>query len=90
MAKQVAYGPTGTVFQNQPNQILSDYDLVKSGDVRVDELTVVVDFSSKIRIAFVRGLEDDLHRRISAGSSRTRIVPAEVTFEPLVSLWVAR
>lgn len=65
-SSRTARGLTRAVFQNQPDQILRDYDLVQSGDVWVDELSVVVDLSGEIRVAFVGGLEDDLGKAVLA------------------------
>ena len=50
----------GTVLEDQPDQLLGDYDLVQAGDVRVDELAVVVDFAREVGVVFLRRLEDDL------------------------------
>ena len=49
-----------TVFQNEPYLVLGDYNFVESGDVRVYELAVVMDFASEVWIFFARGFEDDL------------------------------
>lgn len=57
--------PTSAVFQHEPDQVFGNYDFVESGDVRMDELSVVVDFSGEVRIALIRRLEDDLRRVIS-------------------------
>lgn len=49
-----------TVLQSQPDQLLGDYDLVQAGDVRVDELAVVVDLTRKVGVVLLRRLEYDL------------------------------
>ncbi len=78
---------TWAVFQDQPDQRLGHDNLVQAGDVRVDELAVVVDLAGEVRVVFVGGLEHDLdgvsHRRPSDECVKR-------TLEPLVSLWVAR
>lgn len=50
---------SGTIFQDQPHQRLGHYDLVQSGNVRVDELSVVVDLAGQVRVALVCRLEYD-------------------------------
>ena len=51
---------TGAVLENKPDQVLRNYDLVKSRNVRVDELSVVVDLAGKVRIVLLSRLENDL------------------------------
>jgi hypothetical protein len=50
----------GTVLEDQPDQLLGDYDLVQARDVRVDELAVVVDLAREVGVVFLGRLEDDL------------------------------
>lgn len=47
------------VLQDQPYQRLGDYDLVQAGDVRVQELAVVVDLAREVGIVLLRALEND-------------------------------
>lgn len=48
-----------TVFQHQPHERLGDYDLVQAGDVRVEELAVMVDFAGEVGIVLLRALKHD-------------------------------
>ena len=50
----------GTVLENQPDQLLGDYDLVQARNVRMDELAVVVDLAREVGVVFLGRLEDDL------------------------------
>lgn len=56
----VLWTHTWTVFQHQPNQLLRHNDFVKSGDMRVQELTMMVDFTGEVRVFSWRRLEHDL------------------------------
>jgi len=49
-----------TEFEDQPDSLLGDNDLVEAGDVRVDELTVVMDLAGEVGVVARSGLEDDL------------------------------
>lgn len=56
-------------FESQPYLLFSHDYLVESCDMRVDELTVVVDLSCKVRIVFGGGFEDDF-RAVRESMSR--------------------
>lgn len=43
------------IFQDKPDEVLGDNDFVESRDVRVDELSVVVDFASEVGVTLVGG-----------------------------------
>lgn len=47
------------IFQDEPDEVLGDNDFVESRDVRVDELSVVVDFAGEVGVALVCGFQDD-------------------------------
>lgn len=49
-----------TVLQDQPDQALGHDDLVQAGDVRVEELSVVVDLAGEVGIVLLGRLEHDL------------------------------
>ena len=49
-----------TELEDQPDGLLGDDDLVQAGDMRVDELTVVMDLTGEGWIVATRSLEDDL------------------------------
>lgn len=51
---------TSTIFQNKPNKVLRDYDFIQSRDMRMNKLSVMMDFSGEVRIILLGGLENDL------------------------------
>ena len=53
---------TRTVLEYKPNKAFRNNHLVKSCDVGVDELAMMVYFSGEVRIVFVGGLQDHLLR----------------------------
>jgi len=79
---------TRAVLQDQPDQVLRDYNFIKARDVWVYELSVVMDFACKVWVVFLCRLEHHLRYRqylVGNGLEQTAL-----TFEPLVSLCVAR
>ena len=50
----------GTPLQDQPYQALRHYNLVKTRDVWMEELAVVVDFAGEVGIVLLRALEYNL------------------------------
>lgn len=52
--------PTGAVFQDQPHHRLGHNHLVQSRDMRMDKLSVMVDFAGQVRVVFLGGFKDDL------------------------------
>lgn len=79
---------TRAVFQDQPDQLFCDYDLVQSSNVRMYELAVVVDLAGEVRIVLLGRLEHDLGD-VSYVCVLVRREMAR-TLEPLVSLWEAK
>ena len=83
---------TRAVFEHQPNQLFRYDNLVESGDVRMEELAMVVNFTGQIGIFPRRRLEHDLQTRITSSDFLLSIMPERVylvemrTLEPLVSL----
>lgn len=53
---------TWTPFQDQPDQVLGHNDLVKTSNMRVYKLPVVVDLPRKILVISFGGLEHNLNR----------------------------
>jgi len=51
---------TGTVFQNEPDETLRYYNLVKPGDMGMKELPVVMYFAGEVCIFSVRGFQNHL------------------------------
>lgn len=49
-----------TELEDQPDSLLGDDDLVQAGDMRVDELTVVMDLAGEVWVVARCSLEDDL------------------------------
>ena len=80
----------GAPLKNEPYHRLGDYDFVEARDVRVDELAMVVDFSCEVRVVLFGALEDDLRMDLLVLSHTSLPVLRISTFEPLVSLCVAR
>jgi hypothetical protein len=78
--------PTWTILQNEPDKSLRHDDFVQAGDMRMIELSVVVDFPCKIRIIFIRRFEDNLDLASSSPSIHLRPRIDSHTLEPFVSL----
>ena len=51
---------TLAILQDKPDHGLGHNDLIKSGNVGMDELSVVVDLSCEIRVIFLGRLQDNL------------------------------
>ncbi len=51
---------TRTVLQDQPHQVLGDDDLVETGDVRMEELAMVVDLAGQVRVVLLGRFKYDL------------------------------
>jgi hypothetical protein len=79
----------GAVLEDQPDQLLGDYDLVQAGDVRVDELAVVVDLAREVGVVLLGRLEDDLLPSVRSRPT-ARAGEGVSTLEPLLSLCEAR
>lgn len=77
----------GAVLEDQPDQLLGDYDLVQARDVRVDELAVVVDLAREVGVVFLGRFEDDLRCQYLPIACISRELG---TLEPLLSLCEAR
>lgn len=56
---------TCTVFEDHPHQVLCHDNLIQSCNMGVDELPVVVDLASQVRVGSIRRLQDDLNRPFS-------------------------
>lgn len=78
---------TGAVFEHQPDQVLRHDDFVESSDMRVYELSVMVDFAGKVRIVSSRGFKNNLYDPSFASKAQISRIP---TFEPFVRLCLAR
>ena len=63
--------PTGTVFEDQPDQVLRHNDFVESSDMGVYKLSVMVDFAGKVRIVFSCGFKDHLYGQSFASKAQT-------------------
>jgi hypothetical protein len=79
----------GAVLEDQPDQLLGDYDLVQAGNVRVDELAVVVDLAGEIGVVLLGRLEHNLWA-CQQGVAGVVVSWSRRTLEPLLSLCEAR
>ena len=77
---------TGAVLQDKPEQCFRHDDLIQASNVWVQELPMVVDFSSEVRIVLLGRLKHNLFFL----SEEAPIRALKCTLEPFVSLWVAR
>ena len=57
---------TRAIFEHQPNQLFCYDNLIESGDVRMEELAMVVNFTGQIGVFSRRRLENDLQTRITS------------------------
>jgi hypothetical protein len=64
----VATFPTWTVFEYKPDQLFCHYNLIETGDMRVEELAMVMNLAWEVRILPWGGLEHNL------GTNPIRIV----------------
>jgi hypothetical protein len=56
---------TWTVLQHEPDQIFGHDNLVEPGNVRVEELAMVVDFAGKVGVFLAGRLEHDLPQLVA-------------------------
>lgn len=56
---------TRTELERQPDQVLGDYDFIEARNVRMEELTMVVDFASEVRVVFLGRFEYDLRNVVN-------------------------
>lgn len=83
---------TRAVFEHQPNQPFCYDNLIEPGDVRMEELAMMVNFTGQVGVFPRRRLEHDLQTRITSSESlfpahaKTRLFVEIRTLEPLVSL----
>jgi hypothetical protein len=80
---------TRTILEDHPDHVLRHNNLIQPRDMRMYELTMVVDLAREVRVPLVGGLEDYL-LKVSNWPKSCDCADVMRTLEPLVSLCDAR